>query len=91
MAKVLQRYFITLMLFITMLILSVGFLSHYQNGMQLFLVLTLSMTCFSFVLETWLAYSKLPLNKVRFIQTIAFPIAIVIMGVICLFIVPMAF
>ena len=88
MVRVLQRYMITCMLLVTMLILAVGFLNHYQNGGQLLLALTLSVTFFSVLFETWLARVTLSTRKVRFIQALAFPIAIMIMGIVCLFLFP---
>ncbi|MGV3041822.1 hypothetical protein [Staphylococcus rostri] len=84
MVSILQRYLITCMLLVTMLILAVGFLNHYPNGGQLLLVLTFSVTTFSVMLETWLARAQLSTRKVRFIQTLAFPAAIIIMGLVCL-------
>ncbi|UXR69327.1 MULTISPECIES: hypothetical protein [unclassified Staphylococcus] len=89
MVRVLQRYMITCMLFVTMVILSSGFLTHYENGAQVFLILMLSVIAFSVILETWLARTELSSRKVRFIQTLAFPGAIIIIGFVCIYLFPM--
>ncbi|MCS4486057.1 hypothetical protein [Staphylococcus americanisciuri] len=88
MVNVLQRYFITLVLLFMMLVLAFGFLAQYQNGGQLLLAMTLSVTAFSVALETWLAQSHLSSSKVRFIQTLAFPSAIIIIGMVCFILLP---
>ncbi|WP_249027468.1 hypothetical protein [Staphylococcus muscae] len=76
------------MLLLTMLVLAFGFLTYYPNGGQLLFVMTISVTVFSVILETWLAQSKLSIQKVRFIQTLAFPTAIIIMGLVCVALFP---
>lgn len=88
MILVLRRYLITCMLLLTMLVLAFGFLRYYPNGGQLLFVMTISVTVFSVILETWLAQSKLSIQKVRFIQTLAFPTAIIIMGLVCVALFP---
>lgn len=88
MLLVLRRYLITCMLLLTMLVLAFGFLTYYANGGRLLFVMTISVTAFSVILETWLARSKLSIQKVRFIQTLAFPTAIIIIGLVCVALFP---
>ncbi|MCO4337814.1 hypothetical protein MTQ94_03990 [Staphylococcus agnetis] len=81
--KILQNYFITFTLFITMMMLSVGFVNQYDNGVVLLIVLTFVITLFNFLIETWLLKSQLSMRKIRLFQTIAFPCSIILIGLVC--------
>ncbi|KFE41554.1 hypothetical protein [Staphylococcus agnetis] len=81
--KILQNYFITFTLFITMMLLSVGFVNQYDNGVVLLIVLTFVITLFNFLIETWLLKSQLSMRKVRLFQTFAFPCSIILIGLVC--------
>lgn len=81
--KILQNYFITFTLFITMMMLSVGFVNQYDNGVALLIVLTFVITLFNFLIETCLLKSQLSMRKIRLFQTIAFPCSIILIGLVC--------
>ena len=81
--KILQNYFITFTLFITMIMLSVGFVNQYDNGVALLIVLTFVITLFNFLIETCLLKSQLSMRKIRLFQTIAFPCSIILIGLVC--------
>ncbi|UOC12738.1 hypothetical protein K2V63_09640 [Staphylococcus agnetis] len=83
MTKILQNYFITFTLFITMMMLSVGFVNQYDNGVALLIVLTFVITLFNFLIETCLLKSQLSMRKIRLFQTIAFPCSIILIGLVC--------
>ncbi|MBH9581083.1 hypothetical protein DOS68_02150 [Staphylococcus felis] len=84
MIKVLNHYFITLTLLLTMLILSVGFLTHFNHDVRLIASLTIIVTLLNFALETKLKNSNWSESKQHFIKTVVFPINILIIGIICL-------
>ncbi|MFI3558577.1 hypothetical protein [Staphylococcus pseudintermedius] len=88
MMKVLQNYFITVSILFMMLVLSVGFLMNFQNGLTLLLSLTAILTMTNFTIETWLLRTTLSERKVRFIQTLVFPLSIIIIGVVCFILLP---
>ncbi|PCF63766.1 hypothetical protein B4W74_07590 [Staphylococcus intermedius] len=88
MIKMLQNYFITVSIFFMMLVLSVGFLMNFPNGFTLLLSLTVILTMINFSIETWLLRATLPERKVRFIQTLVFPLSIIIIGVVCFILLP---
>ena len=83
--KILHHYFITLTLFMTMLVLSFGFVKQFDNGFQLLITLTILLTLVNFIMETWLMKAHLSMRKVRLIQTLAFPCSIILIGLTCFF------
>ncbi len=88
MAKVLQNYFITLTVLLMMLLLSVGFIAQFQNGFVLVLSMTVTLTVINFAIESWLLRAALPPAKVHLIQSLVFPLSIVIMGIISFIVLP---
>ncbi|WP_086428122.1 hypothetical protein [Staphylococcus cornubiensis] len=86
--KVLQNYFITVSILFMMLILSAGFMMNYPNGFVLLLSLTVTLTMINFSIETWLMRTSLSERKVRFIQTLVFPLSIIIIGIVCFILLP---
>ncbi|RIM03771.1 hypothetical protein [Staphylococcus chromogenes] len=83
--KILNHYFITLTLFMTMLVLSFGFVKQFDNGFQLLITLTILLTLVNFIMETWLMKAHLSMRKVRLIQTLAFPCSIILIVLTCFF------
>ncbi|ARJ50479.1 hypothetical protein CD134_04975 [Staphylococcus lutrae] len=88
MVKIFQNYFITVSIFLMMLILSAGFIMNFSNGFQLFTSLMVILTLVNFTIETWLMKTTLPRRQVRFIQSLVFPISIIIIGGVCFFLLP---
>lgn len=86
--KVFQNYFITVSILFMMLILSAGFLMNFPDGLKLLISLMVTLTIINFAIETWLMKAALPARKVRFIQTLVFPLSIVIIGIVCFLILP---
>ncbi|MBI5975838.1 hypothetical protein [Staphylococcus canis] len=80
MVKVLHHYFITITICFTMLILALGLL----NESRLMVTLTVIVTAMNFMFETKLKQSNWSVSKRHFIQTLVFPINIIIIAIICL-------
>lgn len=66
-----------------MMILSIGFINQYDNGLMLLIVVTIVITLVNFLIETWLLKSQLSMRKLRFVQTLAFPLSIIVIGMTC--------
>lgn len=66
-----------------MMILSIGFINQYDNGLMLLIVVTIVITLVNFLIETWLLKSQLSMRKMRFVQTLAFPLSIIVIGMTC--------
>ncbi|MDP4449198.1 hypothetical protein QUD12_09030 [Staphylococcus hyicus] len=81
--KLFHNYFITFTLLLTMMILSIGFINQYDNGLMLLIVVTIVLTLVNFLIETWLLKSQLSMRKLRFVQTLAFPLSIIVIGMTC--------
>ena len=81
--KLFHNYFITFTLLLTMMILSIGFINQYDNGLLLLIVVTIVITLVNFLIETWLLKSQLSMRKMRFVQTLAFPLSIIVIGMTC--------
>ncbi|AJC95367.1 hypothetical protein [Staphylococcus hyicus] len=81
--KLFHNYFITFTLLLTMMILSIGFINQYDNGLMLLIVVTIVITLVNFLIETWLLKSQLSMRKLRFVQTLAFPLSIIVIGMTC--------
>lgn len=81
--KLFHNYFITFTLLLTMMILSIGFINQYDNGLMLLIVVTIIITLVNFLIETWLLKSQLSMRKMRFVQTLAFPLSIIVIGMTC--------
>ncbi|MCO4328819.1 hypothetical protein MTQ89_09030 [Staphylococcus hyicus] len=81
--KLFHNYFITFTLLLTMMILSIGFINQYDNGLMLLIVVTIVITLVNFLIETWLLKSQLSMRKMRFVQTLAFPLSIIVIGMTC--------
>lgn len=81
--KLFHNYFITFTLLLTMMILSIGFINQYDNGLMLLIVVTIVITLVNFLIETWLLKSQLSMRKLRFVETLAFPLSIIVIGMTC--------
>ncbi|UEX90514.1 hypothetical protein [Staphylococcus ratti] len=81
--KLFHNYFITLTIFLTMVILSFGFVNQFENGLALFVVLMVVLTALNFTIETWLLKATLTSGQMRLVQTIAFPFSIIVIGLTC--------
>lgn len=82
MAKVLNQYFMTIVLVVTLLVLSVGFNTAYHFHFSFIITLILCVTLFNFLIETSLQRLQLSMLKRYLIQSIIFPINIGLIALI---------